>query len=170
MLLDTLPEFATQPRPADAPFLNAIKVLQRQRTDCGVACLAMVADVAYETAAAAFVSAGLHVQRKKKQPFASNFKELSSAAAHVGLELKRQAFRSWDDLQAPTILKVSNGRSLKGDWHWVVAQRTPEGIEILDPATELPSYSYPQHAGGWIDFSIYQPTGHILTRAHSNLG
>lgn len=140
------------------------KVLQRLRTDCGVACLAMMANVAYEAAAQAFTHAGLHVKRGGKPPFASNFKELSAAASHVGVVLNRRPFRSWGDIQVPTILKVSSWGGRKGDWHWVVATRTAAGIEILDPATELSSYEVPPENSCSIDFSIYQPTGHTLVR------
>jgi ABC-type bacteriocin/lantibiotic exporter with double-glycine peptidase domain len=139
------------------------KVLQRQRTDCGVACLAMIAGTSYEAALEAFTKAGLHLYRQRKRPLTSNFKELTAAAAHLGLALHRRAFESWPHIQSPTILKVSGGRAgRKGNWHWVVAHRTPTGVEIQDPGTDLPSYENPPVEGCYIDFASYQPTGHIL--------
>lgn len=140
------------------------KVRQRLRTDCGVACLAMVARVEYEQAAQAFTQAGLAVKRRGKQPFSSNFKDIASAAARLDISIQMQRFRSWDDVQSPTILKVSSGGGRKGDWHWVVALRTERGIEILDPGTDLPSFENPPDDTAYIDFTSYQPTGNILVR------
>ena len=112
----------------------------------------------------AFTAAGLHVSRKRRKPLSSNFKELTAAAKHLGLTLHRRAFEGWASIQAPTILKVSGGRaSRKGNWHWVVAHRSPYGVQIQDPGIELTSYENPPPNCAYIDFSIYEPTGHILT-------
>lgn len=94
--------------------IGVAKVRQRMRTDCGVACLAMIAGATYEEAAAAFEAAGLHLQRKSKKPYMSNFRDLVAAASHLGLQLRRRPYRGWSEVRSPTIVKVVPASSVAG--------------------------------------------------------
>ena len=142
------------------------KVRQRMSTDCGVACLAMVAGVPYDDAAAAFTAAGLHLQRRSKKPFMSNFRDLVAAGSHLGVQLRQRPFRGWSDVQVPTVVKVAPASSVRGlskrDWHWVVAHRTADGIHIEDPASEYPCFEIPPPFASAVDFAWYRPTGAVL--------
>lgn len=144
-----------------------LKVRQRLYTDCGVACLAMVAGVPYEDASEAFTAAGLHLKRKSKKPFMSNFRDLTAAAGHLGVQLRQRPFRTWSTIQSPTILKVKPPSAVPGlstkDWHWVVAHRAAHGIHIEDPAHEFACYEVPPPFANALEFEYYQPTGAMLS-------
>lgn len=146
------------------------KVRQRMNTDCGVACLAMVAGVTYEVAAEAFTAAGLHLQRKNKKPFMSNFRELAAAADHLRVQLHQRPFRAWSDVCGATIVRVAPASSVPGlstrDWHWVVAHRTATGIHIEDPASEYPCFEVPPPLANTVDFDWCRPTGAVLSAAN----
>lgn len=133
------------------------KIRQRLPHDCGVACLAMVAAVSYETAALAFSQAGLSQRRKQRPPFSSNFNELLLAGTFLGIQGRRRRFRSWNDVDQKAIIKVRPQKS--GNWHWVVAGRDSTGIFILDPATELPSFQTLPFDTEAINFDFYAPDG-----------
>lgn len=139
------------------------KIRQRRGHDCGVACLAMLTGVAYEVAEEAFNNVGLNLVRGRKKEFASNFKELTAAASELGKDLAMRPFKSWASIQDAAIVKVLPRRSC--DWHWVVAVRRNNGIEILDPATDLPSFEVEPWDIEFLDFGSYAPAGNILQLA-----
>lgn len=135
------------------------KIYQRRTHDCGVACLAMLAGVSYEKAEQAFVECGLDVKRRRA-PFASNFADLIEVAKKLELTLTMRRFKSWADINSAVIVKVSAKH--KRNWHWVVANPGPNGIEILDPGIDLPSFENPPLDVLIVQFSRYTPIGCIL--------
>jgi ABC-type bacteriocin/lantibiotic exporter with double-glycine peptidase domain len=138
------------------------KVVQRQSHDCGLACLAMVACLPYETVEAAFHVAGLTQRRQGRVPFSSNFEELMAVAKAIGLAPRMRRFRGWEKIGQLAVVKVCSCQGRGRDWHWVVAQRGPNGIEILDPATDLPSFERLPEEVLAIEFSYYRPVGNFV--------
>ena len=82
---------------------------QRESHDCGVASVAMAANVTYEDAKMAFQALGLHVKKRGRPPFISNFKNVQEALHRLGCDTKMKRFTSWTDIKGPTIVKVDNG-------------------------------------------------------------
>lgn len=136
------------------------KIIQIHPYGCGVACLAMVGRIGHEAAEAAFTRAGLHKARGRRQPFSSNFRDVMQAAAYAGVRLRMVRFAGWASVADAAIVKIPHPRG--GNWHWVVAERTDNGIAIHDPAIDLPSFENPPLDVLTIDFASYQPAGCML--------
>ena len=120
-------------QPWDDPGLGVYwPILQRTPSDCGVACLAMAANVTYTSALYVFDELGLARKRKGRAVYSSNFRNLQDALRilHCTSQLKR--FTSWNAVQGPGIFKVDNGS--RYNWHWVYATRDEvHGLIVLDP-------------------------------------
>ena len=116
------------------------KVHQQTRTDCGLACMAMAANLTYEEAYRHFDAVGLATPRARKPAFATNFTELRSALSQAGIPTRVRRYQSLAALPSRAILKV-NVRP-NGDWHWVFVERENENILcVFDPARKGPSYT-----------------------------
>jgi len=115
------------------------RVLQDDATGCGVACLAMVANVHYPVARAVFDKLGMPARRPKR-PYASNFKDLRKALGELGIANSMERWPGWEHFSGVGIIAVnaSPGR-YKGNWHWVVAEEHSQfGVVIHDPTPSLP--------------------------------
>lgn len=97
-------------------------VPQRYSTDCGVACVAMIAGVSYQEA---FDAIGFTAERKQ---FYTTHTCVTNALRRLGISVKRRKFRSWQEISGPAIVPV-NHRSSGQFFHWVVF----DGRRILDP-------------------------------------
>jgi len=136
-------------------------VRQIAHTDCGVACLAMAANITYNRAQQIFCDAGLSVKRAQKKPWSSNFRELQIAIELTGAKTRRKLFRDWSCIQQPAILKVNTRKN--GDWHWVYAGRNAEhGLFVLDPSCDLPSYEKMPMDMMCRQFAAFKPAGHMI--------
>ena len=106
-------------------------VKQRTRTDCGVACLAMLCKVSYEEAHRAIP------WRPSTTIWGTCTKQLREAAiklgyAFIGTEKFRLiplGKRSWTEIPHNSLVKVPNPAE-PGQWHWVVWRKG----KIYDPA------------------------------------
>ena len=98
------------------------RVLQRGDKDCGVACVAMLANRSYTDACGL-----VHPDRRTKT------KELSDALTSLGLEcgrrLKPLGKKSYRDLECDAVLKVWPRKDRS--WHWVVWDARRK--RVLDP-------------------------------------
>lgn len=111
---------------------------QEDSHGCGVACLAMLAGESYANVRALFVKQGLGEKRGRKRPFATNFRELLSVAAVLGLKGTMRHWNGWHAMSGIGIIKVPT-KAL--DWHWVVAERTEVfGALAHDPALDWPAF------------------------------
>lgn len=102
-------------------------VRQKYRSDCGVACVAMLAGVSYQVAFNAF---GFHEGETR---FYTGHGQLLEALEKLGCGVKRKRFRSWEDISGSAILPV-NHRCDRRHFHWVVY----DGKAIIDPYPKRP--------------------------------
>jgi hypothetical protein len=134
---------------------------QRESHDCGVASVAMAANIAYEDAKKAFDALGLHVKKHGRQPYSSNFKNVQEALCHLGCRTKMKRFHSWGDIKGPTIVKVENGHPR--NWHWVYATKDPTwGLVILDPGLPDPHMQHPLPDVIYVPLDYFKPKGNML--------
>jgi hypothetical protein len=137
------------------------KIFQRLRSDCGVACAAMLLGKPYEDTLLLFIAAGLDKRVGRHLPFCSKVGELQKVLEADGAIIKRQRFTDWDSLKTPCIAKTLVRPN--GDWHWVVIDRDPElGIYVLDPCEVLPCYEYIPELGASVTIDYYIPQGTCL--------
>lgn len=114
-----------------------IPVLQEEPTGCGIAVVATLAGVEYETARQATAGLGIYARDKS----------LWSDTAHVRRLLGAFGFRaapdetpflSWDALPDCCLLAIKwrliYGRAF---WHWTVFLRGEDGPVVLDPKKTL---------------------------------
>lgn len=104
------------------------RVRQRYRSDCGVACVAMLAGVQYWQAFDAFEFS------EEGNGFYTGHGHLVEALEKLGCQVIRKRFTSWEDVPGSAILPV-NHRCNRCNFHWVVY----DGREILDPYPTRPS-------------------------------
>lgn len=98
------------------------RVRQRTKSDCGVACVAMIARVRYREAFSAF---GFSEHEKR---FYTNHGQLVAALENLGCEVQRKKFSSWQNIPGCAIVPV-NHRCNRRNFHWVVY----DGKFVLDP-------------------------------------
>ena len=134
---------------------------QRESHDCGVASVAMAANVAYEDAKNAFTALGLHVKKRGRPPYSSNFKDVQAALRRLGCETRMKRFDSWDDIKGPTIVKVDNGHAR--NWHWVYATHdNPWGLIVLDPGLPDPHLQNPPLDVIYVPLKYFKPRGCMI--------
>lgn len=137
------------------------KIVQTDAYGCGVACLAMVAGIAYEDAKQRFNALGLGVRRGSKPAYSTSSSEMRMAIASSGLITETRRWRGWDELQGLAVIKVRDDwRGARGRWHWAVAFRHPDfEIAVFDPHQQDPAFSRMPTGVLCFDFSIYEPKG-----------
>ena len=97
-------------------------VPQRHSTDCGVACVAMIAGVSYQEAFDAFRFS------PDQRQFYTTHTCLTKALGRLGISVLRKKFRSWQAIPGLAIVAV-NHRCNRQLFHWVMF----DGRQILDP-------------------------------------
>lgn len=111
------------------------RVTQRERTDCGVACIAMVASVSYEDAQKALGDAA-HSR--------TQVADLRKALDKLGYCLGRRSIpiapEKLQQLTFDCILKTKPGPK-SGNWHWMVWDSNAQ--KILDPQPKGKAYKRP---------------------------
>jgi ABC-type bacteriocin/lantibiotic exporter with double-glycine peptidase domain len=111
------------------------KVVQRKRTDCGVACVAMVAGVTYSEAHKAL---GEVSQRR------TQVADLRKALRKLGIGLGHRSVpispEKLSGLPFDCLLKTRPGPK-SGNWHWMVWNSRLK--EIFDPLPEGKAYKNP---------------------------
>lgn len=147
---------------------------QLQTSDCGVACLSMVARVSYEKAHTTFSELGCG---KDGKPMVTNFRQMELALREHGVMVRRARWSGWGALQGIGVLKVQVGTHgdraipLNRNWHWVVAERHPKfGVVLRDPACPLVALETPPMNVMHQDLSRYRPYGcciHIVGQGDS---
>lgn len=100
---------------------------QRSESDCGVACVAMVAGVTHRQA---FEMFGFH---NGEEVFYTRHSQLIDALEKLGCVVQRKVFRSWRKIPGCAIVPVNHRKNRKY-FHWVVF----DGEAILDPNPDRP--------------------------------
>lgn len=105
---------------------------QQHSTSCGLACVAMVADVTYQT-----VMKRTNELRvlKKAGYYGTTKRDLIEILRSFDIRaVRRTGFASWLDVPQVTIVGVNPSGP-----HWVVAVRSPMDYYIFDPGTGMPN-------------------------------
>jgi ABC-type bacteriocin/lantibiotic exporter with double-glycine peptidase domain len=114
-------------------------IIQKTDSDCGLACITMIAECPYEEVLSNFMKLGLYGKHNKTRPYATNFKDVKSILSSLGFEGKVKKFKTWDEINCPSIVKIPNGR--KRSFHWIVAiPHSEHKVVIYDPCFEFLSY------------------------------
>ena len=96
--------------------------------DCGIACVAMVANVPYERALRAF----RRIEGKEStSSFYTNHTHVEQMLANLGKKTERIRFSSWRDIEHHAIVKVNLKKS--GGWHWVAFDAGRQQATAHDP-------------------------------------
>lgn len=122
------------------------RVRQRTRSDCGVACVAMIAGVSYQQAFDVFCFSD------RKKAFYTGHSHLVDALESLGCEVQRNWFRSWEEIPGCAIVPV-NHRCDRKNYHWVVY----DGKAVRDPNPKRPARQR--------DFKRYRASGWYLLAA-----
>ena len=107
-------------------------VLQMERTGCGIASVAAIAQVSYLKARLVASSLGIHARDEALWSDTSHVRRL---LRHFGFSAspRERPFRSWDALPNLALLSIKwhleQGRPY---WHWVVFVRQADQAYVLD--------------------------------------
>ncbi len=112
-------------------------VIQQEVTGCGIATVAMLAGVTYESTQR--VAHRLDISAQDPELW-SDTKYVRTLLRHYGVRAsdKEQPFHSWDALPDLALLAIK-WRMVRGRafWHWSVFYRGPHGAVVLDPKRGL---------------------------------
>ncbi len=118
--------------PAVAPLTERIRhIHQQHETSCGLACVAMVADVTYQTVMKRTQELGV---LDKADYYGTSIRDLTPLLRSFDIRtVHRTGFESWLDVPQITIVRVNPSGP-----HWVVAVRSQTDYYIFDPGTVMP--------------------------------
>jgi ABC-type bacteriocin/lantibiotic exporter with double-glycine peptidase domain len=101
--------------------------------DCGVPCVAMIAEKSYDEIDRIFVKKGYV---KSNGAYFTKHNHLISLLDQLGFIGQRRSFRSWKETPCPSIIKINKR---KGNfWHWVVLIERNGRPVMLDPNPKAP--------------------------------
>lgn len=143
-------------------------VIQKNNSDCGLACVSMICEISYEKVLKEFIHLGLYGKHKKILPYSTNFKDVKSILFNLGYEGKIHKFKSWDEIKFPSIMKIPNGK--KYSWHWIVAIPSENHkIIIYDPSFSFISYlENPPLDEAYIHPNNFKPIGSFISCINKN--
>ena len=111
--------------------MKHIKQHHPERADCGIACLAMVADVPYQVALEAMFECGI---TRLDGKLYTRPKHLVIAAGHLGIQCSSAKFSGWRPFVQLAIVKVN--LDSENYWHWVVLSNDKQGPFVFDPGSD----------------------------------
>jgi len=112
------------------------RVVQEDKTGCGLACIAMLAGVCYKEAKKAALD---NLKFRTKDEFYTGTGQLKELAAHFNIEIegkRRRKFRNWSELPDVAIVSI-NPKENNKYWHWVVFQRKDGAEVVFDPKKSI---------------------------------
>jgi ABC-type bacteriocin/lantibiotic exporter with double-glycine peptidase domain len=112
-------------------------IIQRDRTGCGIASVAALAETNYSAVKHAAVALGIGVDDPKLW---SDTRHVRRLLARFGIRAakKEKSFCGWSDLPSCALLAIKWHREKSGPaWHWVVFVRDDDGSYVLDPKRAL---------------------------------
>ncbi len=109
---------------------NIRLVRQEDDTGCGIACVAMVADLPYQKVKDVLME--LKGWKKPDRQLYTRAKtHLDPLLKKLGIQFELKKSRGWDDIQGVCLLGVNRD---EGYFHWVVVIKDSGRFLILDPA------------------------------------
>ena len=112
-------------------------VVQKDRTGCGLACVATIANQSYRQVKKEASQLGIDVQ---DQQLWSDTKYILTLLSHYGFSAlpQRTPFKSWDHLPSLALLAIKwHKERNQAFWHWVIFWQGPQGPVVLDPKQSL---------------------------------
>ncbi|KAB2310678.1 hypothetical protein F8A87_08310 [Betaproteobacteria bacterium SCN2] len=103
-------------------------IKQKDKTGCGIACVAMIANRSYEEMKDAF--AEILNWSTRREEYYTLAKDLGKALKKYGIRAKEKKSGCWDDIQGTAIVGVNRR---KKHFHWVVVVKDNHRFLILDP-------------------------------------
>ncbi len=115
-------------------------VVQLERTGCGIATAAAVADVSYRQAKGTANRLGIFSHDRRLWSETAHVRRLLQEY-RVRLASTEQPFRSWGGLLDLALLAIKWHREYgQPSWHWVVFVRDSEGERVLDSNRSLSNH------------------------------
>lgn len=106
------------------------RVIQKDATGCGLACVAMVAGVSYTQAKKAAIKSRTVEAR---QPYYTSSGQVARILAELGGGAEKgRRLSHWSSLTSLCIVGIGY-KEAEGYWHWVVFVPDPTGGYVLDP-------------------------------------
>lgn len=102
------------------------RVAQASETECGLACVAMVAKVPINRVRKEYATLG-----KSRTRFYTRHKDLEAILRRLRVRTARRPFPGWDELERHAIVAVN--RRANGCFHWVVFDAGRNKPTVLDP-------------------------------------
>ena len=110
------------------------RIVQKDDTGCGIACVAMLSGRPYAEVKQIFVE---QIFTSPRQYFGTYHREVEQALHILGFNTKRRRFRGWRKIQSCAIVAIER-RKNKTDWHWVVFVCRGKEAFAIDP---MPGYN-----------------------------
>lgn len=112
-------------------------VVQEEPTGCGIACVAALAGVAYETARQTAAGLGIYASDRALWSDTAPVRRLLGAFG-LRAALEETSFSSWRELPDCCLLAIKwRLADEKPFWHWTVFCRLEDGPVVLDPKKGL---------------------------------
>ena len=112
-------------------------VIQKETTGCGIASVAAIAEVSYNTARKEAAKLGIHASDKKLWSDPKYVLDLLKEFK-VNTSERKTPFKSWDKLPDLALLAIKwhkeNGKPF---WHWAVFVRDKNESYVLDSKASL---------------------------------
>ena len=106
------------------------RVVQKDATGCGLACIAMVAGVSYTQAKKAAVKSRVV---DENQPYYTNSGQLARILEELGGSAEKgRRLSHWSSLTSLCIVGIGY-KEAEDTWHWVVFVPDRTGGHVLDP-------------------------------------
>ncbi|MDO8908424.1 MAG: cysteine peptidase family C39 domain-containing protein [Pseudohongiella sp.] len=134
------------------------RVIQKDSTGCGIACVAMIAGISYGEAKRTAIAHGIV---KKRPPYYTTSGELTELLRkfHRGAT-KGRKLSKWESLDRLSIVGI-NFSSTHGTWHWVIYVPGIDAGFVLDPRKSVKTHKR-------TDFSRMRPRSYIAVTPPDN--
>jgi ABC-type bacteriocin/lantibiotic exporter with double-glycine peptidase domain len=112
--------------------IRRIKQRKWEKGDCGLACVAMIAETSYDAINNLFMKNGYV---KKDGTYFTKHKHLIRLLGQLGFNASRRKFGSWKETSCPSIVKINKTKD--NFWHWVVLVERNGWQVMLDPNPKM---------------------------------
>jgi ABC-type bacteriocin/lantibiotic exporter with double-glycine peptidase domain len=125
------------------------RIKQKAKTDCGLACVAMVAKRSHKKVWSVFC-------KVPRENFYTTNKQIYELLQHFKIDFQHCRYaKRWDSVSDVAIVAI-NYRMATNTWHWVVFYRDKNSGTVLDPN---PKIRLPRSDFGRMKIKSYIPIG-----------